>query len=231
MTRILVVEDEAAIRRFVAHALALEGMQVFEVDTVERAAIESGTRKPDLAIVDLGLPDGDGADFIRGLRAWSTMPVLVLSARGSEAQKVAALDAGADDYLVKPFGVAEMLARVRALLRRRVQAGSDAPRMVVSPEITIDLALMQVLRRGERVSLTPTEWRLLAVLASHAGRVMTYRTLVREVWGPTHEQHAHYARVCMQHLRAKLELDPSKPAFLLTEVGVGYRLQIDDSAD
>ncbi len=124
-----------------------------------------------------------------------------------------------------------MLARVRALLRRRVQAGSDAPRMVVSPEITIDLALMQVLRRGERVSLTPTEWRLLAVLASHAGRVMTYRTLVREVWGPTHEQHAHYARVCMQHLRAKLELDPSKPAFLLTEVGVGYRLQIDDSAD
>ena len=228
MTRILVVEDEAAIRRFVAHALALEGIHVFEVETMARAVIEAGTRKPDLAIVDLGLPDGDGTEFIRSLRCWSTMPVLVLSARGSEMQKVAALDAGADDFLAKPFGVAEMLARVRALLRRRVQAGSDAPKLPVSQEVMIDLAQMQVLRNGERVNLTPTEWRLLALLAANAGRVMTYRTLVREVWGPAHEQQAHYARVCMQHLRAKLERDPARPAFLLTEVGVGYRLTIED---
>lgn len=226
MTRVLLVEDEASIRRFVSHALATEDMQVFEVETVARAVIEAGTRKPDLAIVDLGLPDGDGADFIRSLRAWSTMPVLVLSARGSEAQKVAALDAGADDYLVKPFGVAEMLARVRALLRRRLQAGSAAPMLAVSQSVTIDLTQMHVLRNGERVTLTPTEWRLLATLAANAGRVMTYRALVREVWGPAHEQQSHYARVCMQHLRAKLEQDPARPEFLLTEVGVGYRLAL-----
>lgn len=227
MTKILLLEDDASIRRFVAHTLSLDGAQVFEVDTVARAAIEAGTRKPDLAIVDLGLPDGDGVDFIRSLRTWSTMPVLVLSARGGESQKVAALDAGADDYLVKPFGVSEMQARVRALLRRRLQAGSGSPTLAVSAEVVIDLAAMQVLRNGERVNLTPTEWRLLAVLAAHAGRVMTYRTLVREVWGPTHEDQSHYARVCMQHLRTKLEKEPSRPQFLLTEVGIGYRLATD----
>ncbi len=227
MTKILVLEDDASIRRFVAHTLSLDGAQVFEVDTVARAAIEAGTRKPDLVVVDLGLPDGDGVDFIRSVRTWSTMPVLVLSARGSESQKVAALDAGADDYLVKPFGVSEMLARVRALLRRRIQAGSGSPTLAVSAEVVIDLAAMQVLRSGERVNLTPTEWRLLAVLAAHAGRVMTYRTLVREVWGPTHEDQLHYARICMQHLRTKLEKEPSRPQFLLTEVGIGYRLATD----
>ncbi|MBL8519248.1 MAG: response regulator [Betaproteobacteria bacterium] len=229
MTRILLVEDEVSIRRFVAHALASEGLQVDEVDTLARAHIEAGTRKPDLAIVDLGLPDGDGAEFIRGLRAWSTMPVLVLSARGSEVQKVAALDAGADDYLVKPFGVAEMLARVRALLRRRVQSGSAEPRLLLSDRVTIDLSQQAVLRDGERVKLTPNEWRLLAVLAANAGRVMTYRALVGEVWGPAHAGQSHYARVCMQHLRAKLERDPAKPEFLLTEVGVGYRLASKES--
>ncbi len=228
MSRILLVEDEAPIRRFVHHALAVEGLTVFEAETAARAAIEAGTRKPDLAIVDLGLPDGDGTEFIRTLRTWSAMPVLVLSARGEEAQKVAALDAGADDYLVKPFGIGEMLARVRALLRRSSRGAIDTPLVRLADAVTVDLAARSVTREGTSVRLTPTEWRLLACLIANAGRVMTYRHLVREVWGPAFGEQTHYARVAMQHLRAKLETDPARPAFLITEVGVGYRLALPD---
>ena len=224
MSNILIVEDEAQIRRFVQHALATEGWQVFEAATLERAIIEAGTRKPDLAIVDLGLPDGDGADFVRSLRTWSAIPVLVLSARGEESQKIAALDAGADDYLTKPFGVGEMLARVRALLRRTIRAGSESAQIRMGADVEVDIEARQVRRAGEPVHLTPIEFRLLACLIANAGRVMTYRQLVREVWGPTFGEQAHYARVCMQHLRQKLEADPARPVFLLTEVGVGYRL-------
>lgn len=224
MSNILVVEDEAQIRRFLRHALVAEGLQVFEAGSVERALIEAGTRKPDLAIVDLGLPDGDGSDFVRALRTWSAMPVLVLSARGEEAQKIAALDAGADDYLTKPFGVGEMLARVRALLRRTIRAGSEASQLRMAGDVEVNIETRQVLRAGVPVHLTPIEFRLLACLIANAGRVMTYRQLVREVWGPSFGEQAHYARVCMQRLRQKLEADPARPAFLLTEIGVGYRL-------
>lgn len=224
MSRILIVEDEAEIRRFVRHALECEGMQVFEAETRSRGQIEAGTRKPDLAIVDLGLPDGDGADLVRALREWSAMPVLILSARGEETQKIAALDAGADDYLVKPFGVGEMLARVRALLRRAIRTGGEAGPLRMAGGVEVDVDARAVSRHGTPVRLTPTEFRLLACLLANAGRVLTYRQIVAEVWGPSHAGQSHYARVCMQHLRQKLEDDPARPAFLLTEIGVGYRL-------
>lgn len=224
MSNILIVEDEAEIRRFVHHALEMEQMQVFEAATLQRGLIEAGMRKPDLAIVDLGLPDGDGADFVRELRNWSAMPVLVLSARGDEAQKIAALDAGADDYLTKPFGIGEMLARVRALLRRAIRSGGDSTPLQMAGEVDVDVVARTVAKRGHLVHLTPTEFRLLACLVANAGRVMTYRQIVGEVWGPSFAEQSHYARVCMQHLRRKLEDDPARPAFLLTEIGVGYRL-------
>ena len=221
---ILIVEDEAEIRRFVRHALNTEGMQVFEAGTLARGLIEAGMRKPDLAIVDLGLPDGDGADLVRSLRTWSAIPVLVLSARGDERSKIAALDAGADDYLTKPFGVGEMLARVRALLRRVIRAGSERAELRMGADVVVDVDARSVTRRGLPVHLTPTEFRLLACLVANAGRVLTYRQLVSQVWGPSYAEQAHYARVCMQRLRQKLEADPARPAFLLTEIGVGYRL-------
>ena len=224
MSNILIVEDEAEIRRFVRHALEMEKMQVFEAGTLQRGLIEAGMRKPDLAIVDLGLPDGDGADFVRELRTWSAIPVLVLSARGDEAQKIAALDAGADDYLTKPFGVGEMLARVRALMRRAIRIGGDSAPLQMAGSVEVDVTARMVSKRGQPVRLTPTEFRLLACLVANAGRVMTYRQIVSEVWGPSFAEQSHYARVCMQHLRGKLEDDPARPAFLLTEIGVGYRL-------
>ena len=224
MSNILIVEDEAEIRRFVRHALEMEEMQVFEAGTLQRGLIEAGMRKPDLAIVDLGLPDGDGADFVRELRTWSAIPVLVLSARGDEAQKIAALDAGADDYLTKPFGVGEMLARVRALMRRTIRIGGDSAPLQLAGGVEVDVTARTVSKRGHPVRLTPTEFRLLACLVANAGRVKTYRQIVGEVWGPSFAEQSHYARVCMQHLRGKLENDPTRPAFLLTEIGVGYRL-------
>ena len=228
MINVLIVEDEREIRRFVHQALSSEGMQVFEAVTRERGAIEAGMRKPDLVIVDLGLPDGDGADLIRDLRTWSQVPVLVLSARGDEAQKVAALDAGADDYLTKPFGVSEMLARVRALLRRSLRSSQDA-RMLVLGDVEVDLLGRSVTKRGEAVHLTPIEFRLLTCLAANSGRVMTYRQLVCEIWGPSYGGQSHYARVVMQRLRQKLEVDAAQPRFLLTEIGVGYRLALADA--
>ncbi|HEX7636969.1 MAG TPA: two-component system response regulator KdpE [Burkholderiaceae bacterium] len=221
--KVLVVEDEAEIRRFVRLALQAESITVAEAETVQRGLIEAGTRRPDLVILDLGLPDGDGLDFIRGLRAWSEIPVIVLSARSTEGDKIAALDAGADDYLVKPFGTGELLARVRAQLRRHPRAGVEAPSLVAFGDVRVDLAHRSVERAGVPVHLTPIEYRLLVHLAAHPNRVLTHPQLLRAVWGPSHAEDTHYVRIYMGHLRAKLEADPSQPQHLLTELGVGYR--------
>ena len=221
--KVLVVEDEAEIRRFVRLALQAESITVAEAETVQRGLIEAGTRRPDLVILDLGLPDGDGLDFIRGLRAWSEIPVIVLSARSTEGDKIAALDAGSDDYLVKPFGTGELLARVRAQLRRHPRAGVEAPSLVAFGDVRVDLAHRSVERAGVPVHLTPIEYRLLVHLAAHPNRVLTHPQLLRAVWGPSHAEDTHYVRIYMGHLRAKLEADPSQPQHLLTELGVGYR--------
>ncbi|HEY9197805.1 MAG TPA: two-component system response regulator KdpE [Gammaproteobacteria bacterium] len=220
---ILIVEDEKEIRRFVRQALEAENYRVFEAENLQRGLIEAGTRRPDMVILDLGLPDGDGTDFIREVRAWSGMPIVVLSARAEEHDKVAALDAGADDYLSKPFGVAELLARVRAALRRHARAGEEpGPRMQFG-DVTVDLANRRVSKAGTEVHLTQIEFRLLAVLLSHPGKVLTHRHLLREVWGPPYVEHSHYLRIYMGHLRQKLEDDPARPKHLITETGIGYR--------
>ncbi|MGE0349571.1 response regulator [Hydrogenophaga sp.] len=221
--RVLVIEDEADIRHFVRLALESEGHEVTEAATLERGLIEAGVRRPDLVVLDLGLPDGDGVDFIRAFRSWSSSPVLVLSARSTENDKVRALDVGADDYLVKPFGSAELLARTRAHLRRRNRhAGADEA-LLSFGNIAIDRARRRVTRDGEQVHLTPIEYGLLLRLTSHPDRVITHRQLLQELWGPVHADNAHYVRVHMGNLRKKIEADPSRPRWLLTETGVGYR--------
>jgi len=221
----LVIEDEPQIRRFVRAALEAQGWQVHEAGTQERGRIEAGTRKPDLVVLDLGLPDGDGMDLIRQLRQWSAVPIIVLSARADESDKVAALDAGADDYLTKPFGTGELLARVRANLRRpRAVAGEGADGVVRFGLVEVDPVSRLVRRDGIEVHLTTIEYRLLSVLVAHAGRVLTHRQLLQEVWGPSHAGQSHYLRIYMAHLRQKLEDDPAQPRHLLTETGVGYRL-------
>jgi two-component system KDP operon response regulator KdpE len=220
----LLVEDEPQIRRFVRAALEEEGWQVHESATVRRGLIDAGTRTPDLVILDLGLPDGDGIDFIHEVRTWSGVPVIVLSARTAEADKIAALDAGADDYLTKPFGVGELQARVRATLRRRRQPDAADAGLVRFGDVTVDLKDRRVTRGGAGVRLTPTEFKLLAVLAASAGRLLTNPQLLRSVWGPSHLEDGHYLRIYMGHLRHKLEDDPAQPRYLLTETGVGYRL-------
>ncbi len=226
----LLVEDEPQIRRFARGALEAEGWCVFEADTMQRGLIEAGTRKPDLVILDLGLPDGDGVDFIADVRKWSAVPIIVLSARITEADKIGALDAGADDYLVKPFGVGELLARVRAMLRRQRQPRADERGVLRFGEVSVDLRARLVSRAQQLVHLTPIEFRLLAVLAANAGRVLTASQLLREVWGPSHLERGHYLRIYMGHLRQKLEKDPAQPEYLLTETGVGYRLLLPDAA-
>jgi two-component system KDP operon response regulator KdpE len=221
--RILIVEDEADIRRFVRLALESEGHEVFEADGVQRALIEAGTRRPDLVVLDLGLPDGDGVDFIRDLRGWSAVPVIVLSARSSEADKIAALDAGADDYLVKPFGAGELLARVRAQLRRHSQQTPAGEPLVEFGDVRVDLARRTVERAGQVLHLTPIEYRLLTYLAAQPDRVITHRQLLKAVWGPGHVEDTHYVRVHMANLRKKIEADASMPRHLVTESGIGYR--------
>ncbi len=225
-SKILIVEDEADIRRFVRMALEKAGMSVFEAQTAEQARVDVATRKPDLAIVDLGLPDGDGKTLIREIRSWSEVPVLVLSAREQEAEKVKALDAGADDYLVKPFGVPELLARVRAQLRRSrvVSNGRVASSRVTFGRIRVDLATHEVRRGDDEVHLTPSEFRLLAALIKGNGRVLTHRQLLLEAWGPSYSDRPHYIRVYMAQLRQKLEDVPAQPKHLITELQAGYRL-------
>lgn len=220
----LLVEDEPQIRRFVRTTLEDAGWQVHEADTMRRGLIDAGTRTPELIVLDLGLPDGDGVSFITALRKWSTVPVIVLSARASESEKVRALDAGADDYLTKPFGVDELLARVRATLRRQRKPGADLDGVVRFGDVAIDVQNRLVSKAGQKVHLTPIEYKLLSVLVTHAGRVVTNPQLLLAVWGPSHADDSHYLRIYMGHLRHKLEDDPAQPRFFLTETAVGYRL-------
>jgi two-component system KDP operon response regulator KdpE len=223
----VIVEDEPQIRRFVRAALEAEGWQVFEADRLRQGLVEAGTRRPNLIVLDLGLPDGDGVDYLRDLRAWSGVPVIVLSARSDEADKIAALDAGADDYLTKPFGVGELMARVRVAMRRGQRPPDGAGTPLGFGDVEIDPVARLVHRGGAVVHLTPIEYRLLGVLIQNAGRVLTHRYLLREVWGPSHSESTHYLRVYMGQLRQKLEADPARPRHLLTETGVGYRLLVD----
>ncbi|MDH2067362.1 two-component system response regulator KdpE [Pantoea sp. GD03673] len=221
MTTVLIVEDEKEIRRFVRLALENEDLKVFDADTLQRGLIEAATRKPDLVILDLGLPDGDGTDFIRDLRQWSAIPVIVLSARSDEQDKIAALDAGADDYLTKPFGIGELLARVRVALRRH--GGQQPDARIHFADVSVDFAARRVQRGGSEIHLTPIEFRLLSILLNNAGKVLTQRQLLSQVWGPNAVEHSHYLRIYMGHLRQKLEANPTQPAHLLTETGIGYR--------
>jgi two-component system KDP operon response regulator KdpE len=221
----LLVEDERQIRRFVRTAMQSEGWHVVEAETLRQGLIDAGTRKPDLVILDLGLPDGDGVDFIRDFRGWSSVPVIVLSARVDESDKIEALDAGADDYLAKPFGIGELLARVRAALRRRNAAPGAGNALFRFGDVEVDQANRVVRKAGADVHLTPIEYRLLSLLIANAGKVLTHRHLLREVWGPSFVESNHYVRIYVGHLRQKLEADPAQPRHLVTETGVGYRFQ------
>ena len=223
---ILIVEDECQIRRFVRTALEREGMRVGEAGTRRDGLIEAGRCKPDLVVLDLGLPDGDGAQFVEDFRAWSSAPVLVLSARSTENDKIGVLDAGADDYLTKPLSVGELLARVRALLRRGRNGAEAEAALVAFGDVEVDFSRRQVTRGGELVKLTPIEYRLLGVLIANAGKVLTHRHLLREIWGPAYSDSSHYLRIYVGHLRHKLEDDPAQPRHFLTETGVGYRFQL-----
>lgn len=224
--RILIVEDEADIRRFVRIALEKEGMGIAEAGSAQEARIDAASRRPELVIVDLGLPDGDGKAFIRELRAWSSAPVVVLSAREQEEEKVEALNAGADDYLTKPFGVPELLARVRAQLRRAALLNPDRPAspIIRFGDIRVNLATHEVTKDGHAAHLTPIEFRLLTALARGQGKVLTHRQLLLDVWGPAYVDRPHYIRIYMANLRQKLEREPARPKHLITELQVGYRL-------
>jgi two-component system KDP operon response regulator KdpE len=220
----LLVEDDRQIRRFVRTALQDQGWIVHEAGTAASGLSEASTRKPDLVILDLGLPDADGIDFLRDLRAWSEVAVIVLSARGDEHDKIDALDAGADDYLTKPFGVGELLARVRASARRHGVNKEESPSVFEFGDVTVDMSLRTVKKRDARVHLTPTEYRLLCVLLTNEGKVLTHHHLLTEVWGPNRAKDGHYLRIYMGHLRQKLEDEPARPKHILTEPAVGYRL-------
>jgi len=220
---VLVIDDEAQIRRFLRAGFEFENFSVLEAESGE-AGLRAATLRPvDLIVVDLNLPDLDGGEIVERVRAWSNVPMIVLSVRSSEEDKVRLLEAGADDYVVKPFGMAELLARARAALRRHLRGARNEPVVRVGP-LTIDLASREVLRDGARLQLSPKEYRLLQVLAQHAGNVVTHNMLLKEVWGASHVQDAHYLRIFVRKLRQKIEQDPTQPHILLTELGVGYRL-------
>ena len=222
--RVLVVEDDREIRTLVQGALALEGYTVQTAVTLAEAAALVQNSPPDVIVLDLGLPDGEGQDLVRAVRRHSSVPVIVVSARHQESQKIALLDAGADDYLIKPFSVAELLARLRVALRHRGTALAAAVTTHTLDDLHVDLATRTVLREGRPVHLTPTEFDLLARLVRSAGQVVTHRQLLADVWGPEYTEHTHYLRLYMGQLRAKLERTPAEPRHLLTETGVGYRL-------
>ncbi|MDD2769455.1 MAG: response regulator [Methylococcus sp.] len=221
---VVVIEDDPQMRRFLRTSLRSHGFQVFEAESGNRGLIEAGVRKPDIVILDLGLPDMDGVQVVQALREWTRLPIIVLSARSAEEHKIEALDAGADDYLSKPFGIGELLARIRVALRHT--AATPAGEAFSTGKLRLDLLRRTVFLDEREIRLTPTEYRLLSVLARHAGRVLTHRQLLAEVWGPAHVEDSHYLRIYMSQLRQKLEADPTKPEYLITESGVGYRLSV-----
>jgi two-component system, OmpR family, KDP operon response regulator KdpE len=221
---VLVIEDEPPIRRFLRPTLTSQGYRLVEAETGEDGLLQAATRQPDLVILDLGLPDMDGLQVIRRLREWTAVPIIVLSARGAESDKVAALDAGADDYVAKPFAVGELLARARVALRHAALAREPGESTFEIGDLRVDLGRRRVWLHDTEVRLTPIEYRLLAVLVRHAGKVLTHRQLLQEVWGPGQVEQTHYLRIYMANLRRKLETDPARPRFLRTEPGVGYRL-------
>lgn len=224
--KVLVIDDEAPIRRFLKASLDPAEYRVFEADTAGSGIRAVATENPDIVLLDLGLPDADGIDVALSLREWTEVPIIVLSARGQESDKVAALDAGADDYLTKPFGVNELTARIRVALRH---ARKDAPSepVVEFGDVRLDFSTRRVLRNTSEVHLTPNEYKLLALLARHMGKVLTHRQILREVWGEAYIDESHYLRVYMAQLRQKLENDPAQPTYLVTETGVGYRLRAE----
>jgi two-component system KDP operon response regulator KdpE len=222
---VLVVEDEVQMRRALATNLKARGYRVETVATGEEALAEVARLHPDLVVLDLGLPGIDGVEVIEGIRGWSPVPILVLSARGAEEAKVAALDAGADDYVTKPFGMAELLARVRASIRRRA-GGPDGTAMIETPDFTVDLVAKRVRRDGEEIHLTPTEWHVVEVLVRSAGRLVTQRQLLHEVWGPAYDRETNYLRLYLARIRRKLEPEPGRPKYFLTEPGMGYRFEV-----
>lgn len=220
---VLIIDDEVQIRRFLRAGFELEQFTVLEAENAETGLRMATLRPVDLIVVDLGLPDRDGATVVERVRSWSTVPIIVLSVRASEDEKVRLLELGADDYVVKPFGMAELLARARAALRRYSRGAGGEPAVKVGP-LTIDLAARTVSVDGARVQLSPKEYRLLQVLAQHAGNVVTHQHLLKEVWGARHVEDAHYLRIFVRKLRQKIEKDPTRPCILMTELGVGYRL-------
>jgi two-component system KDP operon response regulator KdpE len=222
---VLIVDDEMPIRRFLRVSLAGEGYRVVEAATAAEALEQIAAQRPDVVVLDLGLPDRDGLAVIREIREWSSVPIVVLSVRDRESDKVSSLEAGADDYLTKPFGVGELMARLRVALRHASIAGGTADEPVFSTgELRVDLARRQVVVAGQEVRLTPIEYKLLALLVKNAGKVLTHRQLLRQVWGPEYGDENHYVRVYVAQLRRKIEADPARPRYLRTEPGVGYRL-------
>jgi two-component system KDP operon response regulator KdpE len=223
--RILVVDDEQAIRRFLHTSLTANGYLVFEAKTGSEAIAAVISHRPDIIILDLGLPDMEGVEVTRRLREWTQIPIIILSVQDQEANKIAALDAGADDYLTKPFGVGELLARMRVAVRRATSP--EAEPVFTSGDLTVDLSHRRVTAGGQELQLTPTEYDLLRILVSHAGKVLTHQQLLRQVWGRGYEEEAHLLRVNISNLRRKLEQDPARPRHIITEPGVGYRLQVE----
>jgi two-component system KDP operon response regulator KdpE len=225
MTRILVVDDEPQLLRALGTNLRARGYDVDLAATGEAALTVAARKHPDLVVLDLGLPGIDGTEVIRGLRGWTSVPIIVLSVRETETEKVEALDAGADDYVTKPFGMDELLARLRAALRRAAPAEEEA--VVETPDFTVDLAAKRVLKTDGEVRLTPTEWHVVEMLVRNAGKLVTQRQLLQEVWGPQYEKETNYLRVFLAQIRGKLEPDPSKPRYFITEAGMGYRFELN----
>lgn len=227
LATVLVIEDEPQMRRFLRAALESHGYRPVEAATGREGVAQATGRTPDVILLDLGLPDGDGIDLTRRIREWSRTPIIVISARGKEQDKIAALDAGADDYLTKPFAVGELLARLRVALRHGAQPEAPAEPVFSVGDLRVDLARRQVFVADGEVHLTPTEYKLLTLLVRHAGKVLTHRQLLKEVWGPNAVEHSHYVRVYVTQLRHKLERDATRPQYLITEPGVGYRLRLE----